>query len=149
MHPSDESDQECTDDQEWNFELCQCVSTVTCELACESPLLLDPIDGCSCISLTEYLDLYDHGLDEHCKPVDDCADCKRNINVFNFYAPVYGDVSGFADGHVSNINAPDCDDDITEDIIGDEAEGDDQEDQIEDDGEEDQVEGDEEGDQAE
>ena len=107
------------------MELCQCVSTFQCEQVCEAPLLKDPINGCDCITLTEYLALYDHGLDEHCKPIDgDCADCHRSINVFNFYAPVYGDVSGFADGHVSNINA-DCDEeDNTSDINGNEMGGD-------------------------
>ena len=114
-HPDHSED--CEGDTQWNMELCQCVSTLQCDLVCEAPLLKDPINGCDCITLTEYLALYDHGLDEHCKPIDgDCADCHRSINVFNFYAPVYGDVSGFADGHVSNI-AADCDeDDHTSDI---------------------------------
>ena len=106
------------------MELCQCVSSIQCLNVCEAPLLKDPIGGCECITLTDYLALYDHGLDEHCKPIDDdCTDCHRNINVFNFYAPVYGDVSGFADGHVSNINADCSDDDNTEDINGNEMEG--------------------------
>ena len=64
--------------------------------------------------MTEYLALYDHGLDENCLPIDDDCCGNKNINIFNFYAPVYGDVSGFADGHVSNI-VGDCDDDHDDD----------------------------------
>jgi hypothetical protein len=60
--------------------------------------------------MTEYLALYDHGYDETCKPKDDDCCENKNINIFNFYAPVYGDVSGFASDHVSNI-VGDCDDD--------------------------------------
>ena len=28
------------------------------------------------------------------------------MNNFNFYGPVYGDVSGFSTGHISNVNEP-------------------------------------------
>ena len=104
------------------MELCQCVSLIQCANVCESPLLKDPINGCECITLSEYLALYDHGLDENCKPIDDeCADCQRNTNIFNFYAPVYGNISGFADGSVSNVNA-ECDEDNTDDIGANETE---------------------------
>ena len=96
------------------MELCQCVSTLQCANVCEAPLIKDPIGGCDCLSMTDYLALYEHGLDENCLPKDDDCCGDRNINIFNFYAPVYGDVSGFADGHVSHITG-ECDDDHDDD----------------------------------
>jgi hypothetical protein len=73
--------------------------------------------------MTDYLALYDHGYDENCKVKDDdCCD-NKNINIFNFYAPVYGDVSGFSSDHVSHIVGEDCDHD--EDDEGDDDNGDD------------------------
>ena len=95
------------------MELCQCVSLIQCANVCESPLVKNPINGCECLTLSEYLALFDHGLDEHCEPIDDdCMDCQKNTNIFNFYAPVYGNISGFSDGSSSNVNI-ECDDDNT------------------------------------
>ena len=82
--------------------------------------------------MTDYLALYDHGLDENCEPIDDDCCGDRNVNIFNFYAPVYGDVSGFANDHVSHINA-DCDDDDHEHDDDDDDHDDDHEDDHDDD----------------
>ena len=76
-HGGDGPDQDCKEEtQVWNMELCQCISLYQCENICESPLIKDPILGCECITMTEYLALYDHGYDEMCKKKDD--DCCGN-----------------------------------------------------------------------
>ena len=45
------------------MELCQCVSLIQCANVCESPLVKDPINGCECLTLSEYLALFNHELD--------------------------------------------------------------------------------------
>ena len=49
--------------------------------------------------------MYNHTYDDNCQPTEGYHN--KIINNFNFYGPVYGDVSGFSTNHVSNINDPD------------------------------------------
>ena len=95
---------DCSDEQEFDFDICKCVALESCERTCENPLILDPVTKCDCISLTEFTQLYDHTLDDQCRPKLGLNN--KIVNNFNFYGSVYGDVSGFSTGHISNLNEP-------------------------------------------
>lgn len=71
---------------------------------------------CECISVVEFAALYNHGLDENCEPKDDDCHCDNGSNdccgkpnniTYNFYGPIYGDISAFNTGHATEIDA-DC-----------------------------------------
>ena len=118
------------------MDICHCVSTHVCENVCESPLMKDPRTGCDCINLEEYIELYNHDLDEECKPhVEDECCSQKKFNVFNFYGDVYGDVNGFSEEHHSDFEA--STDTHSEDSHQDEEEV--QEDNSEDDSQNDDV----------
>ena len=41
---------ECEPGKMWNSDYCMCVSEVQCALWCDEPEILNPIDGCSCMT---------------------------------------------------------------------------------------------------
>ena len=95
-------------EEEFDFDLCKCVKKEGCGRECKAPLIIDPVSKCDCLSITEFTEFYNHNLDENCQPLeDDTVPRSKIINNFNFYGPVYGDVSGFSTNHVSNLNNPD------------------------------------------
>lgn len=54
---------------------------------------------CECISEKSFNSIFNHGLDDYCQASDlggfyDYSEV-ANINIFNFYGPLYGDVNGF------------------------------------------------------
>ena len=73
--------------------------------------------------MLEFAALFDHGLDEFCEPKDNDCTCKNgskdccgkpNTITYNFYGPIYGDISAFNNEHKTDIDA-DCDEDNSND----------------------------------
>ena len=83
------------------MELCECVTYLAEYNLCEDPLVANPLTFDTCITVEELWALKDHGLDENCLPIR-YAGKGHNLNIFNFYGPIYGDINGFvtdSDGH--------------------------------------------------
>ena len=61
----------------------------------------NPLVACECITITEFASIFSHGRDDDCLPIVDNDDLDEdfaygvNINVFNFYGPINGNVNGF------------------------------------------------------
>ena len=62
----------------------------------------NPLVACECITIAEYASIFDHGRDDECLPLvhvdendDDDYGHGANVNVFNFYGPLYGNINGY------------------------------------------------------
>ena len=97
-----DEEEDCPDeDEEFNTILCQCVSTATYDNDCIPPLIKDPVTKTDCISLRDFIAIYNHGRDTNCKTHGE-VDSNGNFN-FYFYGPVYG-VNGVSNDQITNFN---------------------------------------------
>ena len=61
-------DDDCPEGYSYSFTLCMCVnnSPICSTPVCEAGDQIDPIEGCTCLSLVDFINLFNHGLGEDC-----------------------------------------------------------------------------------